>query len=174
MLDITIRQEQPRDYPTVYELVKAAFATVSYADGDEQDYLNELRGKSVFIPRLSLVAEMADKLVGQIVLYEMEITTPGGAVTQLVLSPVSVHPAYFRRGIARALMERAYEIARELGYTAVFLCGDPEVYRGLGYVPSRAFGIYHVDDKDRNADWCMAKELVPGALEGVVGTVEIV
>ena len=171
---MTIRQEHPRDYPEVYELVKTAFATVSYADGDEQDYLNELREKKTFIPALSLVAEIADKLVGQIVLYEMEIAIPSGAVTQLVLSPVSVHPDYFRQGIARALMERAYEIARKRGYTAVFLCGDPAVYRGLGYVPSRTFGIYHVDDTEKSADWCMARELVPGALNGVTGTVDIV
>ena len=170
---MTIRQECPGDYPEVYELVKAAFATVPYADGDEQDYLNKLREKDVFIPQLSLVAQMADKLVGQIVLYEMEIATPGGAVTQLVLSPVSVHPDYFRQGIARAMMERAFDIARALGYTAVFLCGDPEIYRRLGFVPSCMFGIYHVDDKDMNADWCMARELVPGALEDITGTIDI-
>jgi len=170
---MTIRQEHPRDYPEVYALVKAAFATVSHADGDEQDYLNELREKSTFIPALSLVAEIEDKLVGQIVLYEMEIAAPSGPVTQLVLSPVSVLPDYFRRGIARAMMERAYEIALELGYTAVFLCGDPAVYRGLGYVPSCEFGISHVDDPDKTADWCMARELVPGALDGITGTIEI-
>ena len=170
---MTIRQEEPRDYPEVYKLVKAAFATVSHADGDEQDYLNELRKKDTFIPALSLVAEMADKLVGQIVLYKMDIITPGGAVPQLVLSPVSVHPDYFRRGIARALMEQAYDIARGIGYTAVFLCGDPAVYRGLGYVPSYEFGIYHADDKDQNASWCMARELVPDALDDITGTIDI-
>ena len=171
---MTIRQERPGDYPAVYELVKAAFATVPYADGDEQDYLNELRKKDSFVPQLSLVAEIADKLVGQVVLYETKITTPGGAVTQLVLSPISVHPDCFRQGIARAMAERAFDIARGRGYTAVFLCGDPGIYRRLGFVPSRELGIFHVDDKDKNADWCMARELVPGALEGIAGTIDIV
>jgi len=170
---MTIRQEQPGDYAKVYALVKAAFATTSHSDGTEPDYLNALRKKDAFIPALSLVAEIADKLVGQIVLYETQITTPGGAITQLVLSPISVHPNYFRQGIARAMMDHAFGVALELNYTAVFLCGEPEIYYGLGFVPSYGFGIYHVDDPDKNANWCMAKELVPGALNGVTGTIEI-
>ena len=41
-------------------------------------------------------------------------------MTQLLLSPISVHPDYFRRGIATAMMKEAFQIAQELGYTAVF------------------------------------------------------
>ena len=166
-----IRQEVPGDYTQVYALVKAAFATASHSDGTEPDYLSELRSKDVFIPALSLVAELAGKLVGQVVLYETDIFAPGGRITQLVLSPISVHPDHFRQGIARAMCERAFEIARSLGYTAVFLCGEPEIYRGLGFVPSYAFGIHHVDGPQ--AEWCIARELVPGALDGVTGVIEI-
>lgn len=98
-----IRQEQPADYDEIYELVKKAFAT-STNDG-EWDYLNELREKDTFIPELSLVAENDDgKLVGQIVLYKTNITTADRVYTELLLSPISVHPDFFRRGIARAMM----------------------------------------------------------------------
>jgi len=56
--DVIIRRETPADYAEVYTLVKSAFATTSYADGDEQDYLNELRRQDAFVPELSLVAKL--------------------------------------------------------------------------------------------------------------------
>ncbi|BBL67251.1 putative acetyltransferase [Methanoculleus chikugoensis] len=169
----TIRQERPADYEDVYQLVKRSFATTAHSDGTEADYLNELRGKETFIPELSLVAEDAEgSIVGQIVLYATVIATNDGPVTSLVLSPISVRPDRFRQGIARAMMDRAFQIAREMGYTAVFLCGESETYHGLGFCASWMFGIFHKDDP--RAGWCMAKELIPGALEGIRGTIEIV
>ena len=169
-----IRQEQRADYAEVYELVKTSFATASYADGTEADYLNSIRKKDAFIPELSLVAvHESGKIIGQIVLYETKITTPEKSLTELVLSPICVHPDYFRRGIARALIEQALILAKAKGYTAVFLCGEPEIYRKLGFVPSFEYGIYHINDAERNAEWCMARELVDGTLSGVTGTIDI-
>ena len=170
---MTIRQERPSDYPAVYELVKASFATTSHSDGTEPDYLNELRGKDVFIPELSLVAENDDgRLVGQIVLYRTEITTPEGTLTELVLSPICVHPDYFRQGIARAMIEEALNSAGGMGFSAVFLCGDPDVYGKLGFVPSYRYNILHTNDK--TAEWSMVRELYVGALDGVTGTIDTV
>jgi len=170
-----IRQEHPADYREVYELVKTSFATSPDADGTEADYLNDIRKKDTFIPRLSLVAEHeSGKLVGQVVLYKTNIATPSKTITELVLSPICVHPDYFRRGIARALMERAFALAKDLGYTAVFLCGDPQFYHKVGFAPTYKHGIYHATDTEKNAEWCMVRELVCGALKGIGGVVDIV
>lgn len=168
---MNIRQETPADYAEVYELVKTSFAT-STNEG-EWDYLNEVRKKHTFIPQLSLVAEQDGKIVGQIVLYKTDITTPDGPVTQLLLSPISVHPDYFRRGIARAMMQNAFEIAKSLGYTAVFLCGYPAFYHKIGFKGSYEYGIFHAADKTKKAEWCMALELKEGALGGIQGTIDI-
>jgi len=170
-----IREEHPTDYPEVYELVKTAFATLPDADGTEADYLNDIRKKETFIPELSLVVEHENrKLIGQIVLYKTNIVTPDKTITELVLSPICVHPDYFRRGIARALMESAFVRAKDLGYSAVFLCGDSQFYRKVGFAPTYTHGIYHVTDADKNAEWCMVQELVCGALKGINGVVDIV
>ncbi len=170
-----IRQERPSDYREVYELVKAAFAFSEHSDDTEADYLNALRKKEAFIPELSLVAERENgQIIGQIVLYKTDITTPDKVVTELVLSPISVRPDYFRRGVARAMMERAFEIAKSLGYKAVFLCGDPHFYRKFGFAPSLEKEIYHISDASRNAEWCMVKELSFGALKGIHGAINIV
>jgi len=171
--DITIRREQPDDYGEVYALVRTAFAAEEHADGDEADYLNELRTKDTFIPALSLVAALpCGRVVGQVVLYETEIATRRGPCTQLLLSPICVHPEHQRRGIARALVEAALAKARAMGYGAVFLCGDPAIYSRLGFVPSYQFRIYHA--KKRYARWSMVRELTPGALRGIRGTVDTI
>jgi len=172
-----IRQEKPADYEQVYQLVKTSFSTVN-TDGeepDEQDYLNELRGKDVFIPELSLVAEQDDdRIIGQVVLYKTVITTQQGELTELLLSPICVHPDYFRRGIARAMIDEALRIASNMGFRAVFLCGDPETYKRLGFTPSYRYNIFHKDDTLKTADWSMIRELYNGALNGISGTVDTI
>jgi len=54
---MTIRQEIPKDYDDVYELVKVSFATSSHSDETTPDYLNQVRARNTFIPELSLVTE---------------------------------------------------------------------------------------------------------------------
>ena len=167
-----IRQEQPTDYDEVYELVKKSFAT-STNEG-EWDYLNEVRKKGTFIPELSLVAENDDgKLIGQIVLYTTNITTSDKVYTELLLSPISVHPDFFRRGIARAMMMEVFRIAKNMGFTAIFLCGNPDFYHKFGFKASYEYWIFHIADKTKKAEWCMAFELIPGALVGKAGTINI-
>jgi predicted N-acetyltransferase YhbS len=171
---LKIRQERISDYPEVYELVKISFATSSDSDGTESDYLDGVRKKDVFVPELSLVAELENgKLVGQVVLYKTDIVASGGTITELVLSPICVHPDYFRQGIARLMMEYAFHIARKMGYTAVFLCGEPQFYRKIGFAPTYEHEIYHITDTERNAEWCMVLELVDGALKNINGIIDI-
>ena len=172
-----IRQECSSDYDEVYQLVKTSFAAVQIdeSEPDEHNYLNELRKKESFIPELSLVAENGDgALIGQVVLYKTIIATPQGELTELLLSPICVHPDYFRRGIARAMVEESLRIAGKMGFKAVFLCGDPKIYGKLGFVPSYRYNIFHKDDESKAAEWSMVRELYNGSLNGVSGTVDTV
>ncbi len=170
---LIIRQETPDDYNAVYELVKKAFATTLHCDGTEQDYLNDIRKKKSFIPELSLVAVKNENIVGQIVLYKMQIICHDIKITQLVVSPLSVTPTYFGQGIGSKLLNTGCEKAKELGYKAVFLCGDYLYYSKFGFVPTYQFGIYHKNDNDKNANWCMVKELEKGFLNEISGVVDI-
>jgi len=170
-----IRQEKPSDYDEVYELVKIAFATIPDDDGTTPDYLNQLRGKDTFVPELSLVAENNDgKIVGQIVLYKTDITTSNEKITELLLSPICVHPNYFRQGIARSMIDESFRIAKQMGYKAVFLCGEPELYRKFGFIPSFQYNIFHISDDSKNAEWSMVYELVKDGLKGISGTIDTV
>jgi len=170
-----IRQERPSDYDKVRQLVKTSFATNEDDDGTTHYYLDELRKKDVFIPELSLVAEIDDgAIIGQVVLYKTAISTPQGIITELLLSPICVHPGYFRNGIARAMTEEALCRAKEMGFNAVFLCGNPKVYSKLGFLPTYRHNIFHKTDKSKTAEWSMVRELHSGALSGVSGIIDTI
>lgn len=167
-----ISQETFADYDEIYNLVKISFATSSHADGTEPDYLNSVRKKDGFIPELSLVAEDEDgKLIGQVVLYKTVIVASAEPITELLLSPICVHPNYFRRGIAHSMMEEAFIIAKNMGYKAVFLCGNPDFYHKIGFRPTYEYDIFHIKDESKNAEWSMVRELEKGYLEDIKGTI---
>ena len=167
MAVMIIRQERPADYDEVRELVKTSFATNADDDGTTHTYLDELRNKDVFIPELSLVAERENKIVGQVVLYKTIITTPQEDITELLLSPICVHPDYFKQGIARAMIEEVLSIAKKMGYTAVFLCGNPETYKKMGFVPTYKHSIYHKSDESKAAEWSMVRKLSNAFLRSI-------
>lgn len=169
-----IRQEEVRDYCGVFELVEKAFATSSFNTGTETaEYLNDIRKKPAFIPELSLVAIENHNIVGQIVLYEMEVYCTNKNITQLVISPLSVLPTHFNQGIGTKLLTTGCEKAKDMGYNAVFLCGDFNYYSRLGFVPTYEYGIYHREDESKDAKWCMVKELTNGFLSDITGFVDI-
>lgn len=169
---INIRQETPDDYDEVYELVKASFATENHTE--EPDYLNEVRTRETFIPELSLVAQLDDgKIVGQITLYETNISCDNKNITELVLSPICVLPHYFRKGIASEMIKEGLSIAKKMGHGAVFLWGNPGFYSKFGFVPTYLYNIRHIQFSNKNVDFIMVKELTDDTLNGICGTIDI-
>lgn len=106
-------------------------------------------------------------------MYKTDITTSDNVYTELLLSPISVHPDFFRRGIASKMMKEAFQIARGMGFTAIFLCGNPDFYHKFGFKGSYKYAILHIADKTQKAEWCMALELIPDALINKAGTINI-
>ena len=70
---LTIRQENKNDYEEVYNVIKTAFETAEHSDGNEQDLVVALRKSDNFIPELSLVAVMNNKIVGYILFTKIKI-----------------------------------------------------------------------------------------------------
>ena len=70
---LTIRQENKNDYEEVYNVIKTAFETAEHSDGNEQDLVVALRKSDNFIPELSLVAVMDNKIVGYILYTKIKI-----------------------------------------------------------------------------------------------------
>jgi putative acetyltransferase len=87
----------------------------------------------------------------------------------LLLAPLSVALEYRRRGVGSKLLRVSLELAKNLGYKAVFVVGDPAFYSRFGFKSSVLFGIKHVPVIPDQ--YVMVRELSAGALTGVTGTV---
>lgn len=61
-----IRQERSSDIAEIYNVVKQAFASAEHKDGNEQELVNALRKSSSYIPVLSLVAQIDNKIAGHV------------------------------------------------------------------------------------------------------------
>ncbi|MDR2953929.1 MAG: GNAT family N-acetyltransferase [Prevotella sp.] len=168
-----IRQETDKDYPEIYDLIKTAFETAQVKDGDEQDFALRLRNSKRYIPQLALVAEEGGVLIGHIMLTHTYVEQPDGRkFGALLVAPLSVLLEYRSRGVGSALMNEALRIARDMDYTAVFLCGDPGYYGRFGFVASARYGIVNVNNVPEQ--YMLAYELFPDALEDVSGTINCV
>ena len=161
---VVIRQEEAKDYPAVYAVIKSAFASAAHADGNEQDLASALRQSDAYIPELALVAEACGRIVGHILFTKAVIA---GSV-QLALAPLSVLPEYQRRGFGSALIGEGHRRAQELGYAYSIVLGSETYYPRMGYVPAKNFGIvppFAVADENFMA--CKLREDAP-AISGVV------
>ena len=154
-----IRQERKSDYPAVYEVIKAAFASAEHSDGNEQDLVAALRNSGAFVPELSLVAEVDGTIVGHILFTKADVD----GHTVLALAPLSVLPTYQKQGIGLALIAEGHRIAKELGFDYSVVLGHAEYYPKAWYRPASRFGIKApFDVADENF---MAVKLNPDAKE---------
>lgn len=136
--------------------------------------VEEIRRKRFYLPELELmmVDEDTDAMIGYVMFsrfhlqgkYENEL---------LILTPVAVKTEFQRQHISKEIIEFGFEKAREMGFKAVIVEGNPRNYRARGFVTAADHGILpgktvHLP----HIDCLMVKELVPGALEEIRGIVE--
>lgn len=167
---LSIRQEIETDHQAVFNLIENAFQLSEMSDHSEQFLVQRLRKSDAFIPELSLVAELDDKIVGHILLTKLIIKNGDQQFDSLALAPVSVLPNYQRQGIGGQLIKAAHEIAKQLNHQSVILLGHRDYYPRFGYQPAHLFGIALPFDVPKEN--CMAIELVENGLQKVSGLVE--
>ena len=134
---LIIRQENKNDYEEVYNVIKTAFETAEHSDGNEQDLVVALRKSDNFIPELSLVAVMDNKIVGYILFTKIKM----GKREELALAPLGVLPEYQKQGIGRTLIQEGNKKAKELGYHYSVVLGSDKYYPKFGYVSAKEYGI---------------------------------
>ncbi len=88
MKTINIRKEKETDYSEIYELNKSAFGQEG-----EPKLVDLLRKNNAFIPELSLVATIDDKVAGHILFTKIKIKDDNGnEYNSLALAPIAVIP----------------------------------------------------------------------------------
>ena len=170
---VIIRSEKPSEYETVNKVILDAFTAQHGIEIGRfmMEHFIEERKRETFIPELSLVAVLENGLiVGEVALHETDIITDNGRITQLVLAQSAVLPDYRRQGIMRMLVEHVLDKAKILGYGAVFLGGNPNLYARFGFEPSSMYGIYHKDREKWGNEGYLVRILKDGVLDGVTGT----
>lgn len=140
--EIIIRNETEADYKAVENLTREAFWNHHVPGCDEHYLLHVMRHDPSFIKELDVVAEMDGILVGNIVYVKSILLEDSGDRHEvLCFGPLSVLPTYQKQGIGRLLIEYTVEKAKDLGYKAIFIYGDPEYYKRFGFVKAEQFNI---------------------------------
>ena len=156
------------------ELVEAVFTDYENAKEGKlvRSLVEEIRSKRFYRPELELImVDETDAPIGYCMFsrfhlegkYENEL---------LLLSPVAVKTELQRQHISKELIEYGFEEAKELGYKAVIVEGNPMNYRSRGFVTSADYGITAHESVGLPAPEClMVKELIPGELAHINGFV---
>lgn len=134
---LLIRPEKECDFDEVRSVVKMAFAVAEHTDGDEHNLIDRLRYTDEYIPELSFIAEVNDRIVG----YAMFSLIYIGLTKAVALAPLAVLPRFQNYGIGRALIETGHRKAAESDYFCSVVLGSPEYYSKSGYLPALPFGI---------------------------------
>lgn len=167
-INLTIRNEQEEDYRIVEQLVREAFWNLYVPGCNEHFVLHNLSKSKDFIPELDFVDERAGQIVGQIAYSRGIIKGKGSADKEVItFGPVSVLPTFQKQGIGSALITHTINLARDMGYLAICIYGDPRYYSRFGFRCAEKYEIKTAEDKF--AVSLQALELRQGALNEVPG-----
>ena len=157
------------------ELVDSVFTASEDAQSGAlvRSLVEEIRSKRFYLPELELIMVDADtdEVIGYVNFSRFHLEGNYEDVL-LLLSPVAVKTELQRQHISKELIEYGLEKARQLGYKAVIVEGNPMNYRSRGFQTSAPYGITAHESVGLPAPEClMVQALVPGGLEGIHGQV---
>ena len=164
---VELRPETEDDYRVVEVLTREAFWNVHVPGCDEHLLIHNLRKAKEFVRELDFVAVCDEKIVGNIMYAKAKIIDSEKEYAVLTFGPVSVLPEYQNKGIGAKLINHTIQLAKEMGYKAILIYGDPEYYKRFGFKVSKEYNVTNKESKYPAA--LLALELFSGALSGVDG-----
>nr|WP_221333270.1 N-acetyltransferase [Nocardia transvalensis] len=143
-----IRRERPGDIPSIDAVHRAAFAREypngspegaprALADPAEVTLVHRLRSDSGWMPTLSLVAQIHDRVIGHVCLTRAGV----GPFPALALGPIGVLADRQDAGVGSALMHAALGAADALDEPLIGLLGSLDYYPRFGFLPGARVGI---------------------------------
>ena len=135
--------------------------------------VEEIRSKKYYLPELELIALDEDNHVIGYVMFSRFHLNGNYEEELLLLTPAAVETRLQRQHISKDMIEFGFRKAKEMGFKAVLVEGDPANYHARGFeaatnhgiVPGKTVHLPHIN-------CLMVKELVQGALNEIQGTVE--
>ena len=162
---LIIRNEKESDQREVETLIREAFWNLNVPGCDEHYLAHILRGHKDFIPELDLVAELDGRIIGNVMYTKSHLKDETGNDKEiLTFGPLAVLPGYQRMGVGKALLERSFDIARNMGYDVIVIFGSPANYIARGFKSCKKYNICLEGDIFPTA--MLVKELIEGALDG--------
>lgn len=160
-----IRNETPGDYRQVENMTREAFWNLYVPGCDEHYFTNKMREHPDFIPELDFVLEKDGKIIGNVMYTKSWLVDETGQEKEiLTFGPLAIHPEYQRRGYGKTLLEHSFRAAREMGYEAIVIFGNPGNYVSRGFVSCKKRNV------TLEGGLCpvamLVKELREGALAG--------
>ncbi len=166
--EIEICSETEADYENTELMTQHAFWNLHVPGCDEHLLVTNLRKSADYLPRISRIARLNGQVVGVIMYSRAYIVTPDGKREEVLsFGPLSVEPEYQSLGIGGKLLKATIELARQAGYRAIVIFGEPDYYPRFGFKTCDHYGITTPDGKNFNA--FMAYELQTDALAGISG-----
>ena len=159
-LSLSILPEKPNDADAIERLHERTFGPGRFVLSAYR-----LREHVDHLLALSFTARIGTLLVGSV----RQLPICIGDTPALMLGPLTVEPPFRKRGVGRALLDRALDDARKAGHRLVLLVGDETYYSRVGFkaVPKGKATMPGPVDYSR----LLVDELVEGAFDGVSGTI---
>jgi predicted N-acetyltransferase YhbS len=167
-MKISIRLEEEKDFRNVEILTREAFWDLYRPGCCEHLIVHKMRKVPAFIKELSYIAEEEYSVVGSIIYSKAKVINDQTKEFEvLCMGPISISPSHQRKGIGSLLMTRSIEKAKELGFKAVIIFGNPAYYERFGFMNAKNYNIK--TSTGENFDAFMVLELTNGALNGISG-----
>lgn len=133
-----VRAETSGDVDAIDEVLADAFGGADDSGPPaEVGLVHRLRASDVWIPHLSLVADIDDAVVAHCLCTRGRLS--GDPV--LALGPIGVLSSHQGKGVGTSLMHSAIDVATGMGEALIGLVGDPKYYGRFGFVAGASVGV---------------------------------
>lgn len=160
-----IRNEQLKDQREVEELTRKAFWNLNVPGCEEHYLVHSMRHHPDFIPELDFVLVKDNHVIGNIMYTKARLVNEEHHEKRiLTFGPLSILPAFQRKGYGKALLDYSFEKAKEMAYDVIVIYGNPENYVSRGFKSCKKYNI--CIEADRYPTALLVKELTEGCLDG--------
>ena len=169
-MTLSIGKEKVGDGTEIIEMLIKAFEDVEYSDKKEHELVEALRKSENYIPELSIVAKVDNKIVGYILCTEVNIINGEDTNKALAIAPFAVLPEYRNEKIGSKMIKRAFTKANKLGYKGIVVLGYKNIFEKYGFKPAWIYDVKAPFDVPE--DNYMVKDIKKGYFDNVKGIVE--